>query len=198
MVPSEKRTALKILARKEVKTVADYMATFRGGLPNDIKGSMKYSFSVFLVPRVVNRENAADAAVQFVKVDEANAEELERLTRLNVLIKEKHIPIANVDLFKPGKVVEEVRSRLTRSFTMGTHTQAWKHFAIRPKGGAVKPEHTVPQYCVYDPAHKDYLYTKAWIELLVNQMSDEATYDAVTCRRPVADQEVVQPPPAAQ
>jgi hypothetical protein len=55
---------------------------------------MKYSFNVFLVPKVANRQSAADAAVQFIHVNEASAEELERMTRLNVLIREKHIPIS--------------------------------------------------------------------------------------------------------
>jgi len=46
---------------------------------------MKYSFSVFLVPKVSNRESAADAAIEFVKVDNASPEELDRLGKLNVL-----------------------------------------------------------------------------------------------------------------
>jgi hypothetical protein len=37
---------------------------------------MKYSFNVFLVPKVANRQSAADAAVQFVRVDEASPDTL--------------------------------------------------------------------------------------------------------------------------
>ncbi|GIW74206.1 MAG: hypothetical protein KatS3mg103_0728 [Phycisphaerales bacterium] len=80
----------------------------------------------------MNRQSAADAAVQFVKLDEATPAELERLERLNVLIREKHIPIANVDLLKPSEVVQELKKRLPFEVSMATHTAAWKHFKVRP------------------------------------------------------------------
>ena len=54
-----------------------------------------------LVPKVAGKKRLAEAVVEFVKVDEASETELERLEHLNVLIKEKHIPIANLDLFRP-------------------------------------------------------------------------------------------------
>jgi hypothetical protein len=73
---------------------------------------MKYSFSVYLVPKVANRQSAADVAVTFVKVDETSSDELSRLEKLNVLIREKQLPIANLGYFKPGEVVLEVRKRL--------------------------------------------------------------------------------------
>jgi hypothetical protein len=92
--------------------VKEYVEKFRAGLPAETLNSMKYSFSVFLVPKVANRATMSDVAVQFVKVDEASADELNRLEKLNVLVKEKHIPIANLDLYKPGEVVEELNKRL--------------------------------------------------------------------------------------
>ena len=54
---------------------------------------------------MANRKQFADAAVEFIRVDEASQEELERLEKLNVLIKEKHIPISNLELIKPSEVV---------------------------------------------------------------------------------------------
>jgi hypothetical protein len=103
ILPEEKLRATKVLVSAAAKNVKDYVERFRGGLPGPVLNSMKYSFSVFLVPRVANRASAADVAVQFVKVDEASAEELDRLEKLNVLIREKQIPIANLGLYKPGE-----------------------------------------------------------------------------------------------
>jgi hypothetical protein len=179
IIPTEKKQAARALARGEAAGVSEYIQRFRGELPSTILNSMKYSFSVFLVPRVANRASAADAAVQFVNVNEASAEELERLTRLNVLIREKHIPIANLDMFKPSQVVAKVAEKLQRRFGMGTHTQAWKYYAVRPNSGAPNPAATKSQFCVYDPAHSDYLYTQAWIDFLVQQLADEAQYNLV-------------------
>lgn len=178
-IPSEKAIAARKLAAGASKTVKDYIEQFRGNLAPAILNSMKYSFSVFLVPKVANRQSAADVAVQFVRVDEASEEELQRLQRLNVLIKEKYIPIANLDLHKPGQVVAQISRRIPFSFTMTTHTSAWRHFKVRPASGSANPERTLPQYCIYDPVHKDYVYTKAWIEKLATELSQRAIYDAV-------------------
>ena len=174
-IPEEKRSAARELASREARSVMEYTEKFRGNLPAAVLNSMKYSFNVFLVPRVVNRENAADAAVQFITVDEANSDELERLSKLNVLIKEKHVPVANLHLLRPKQVVEAVSAkRPSRRFTMGMHTESWKKFKVRPKSGSKTPVKTDSRYCVYDPAHGDYLYTQAWVNFLVKELDGAA------------------------
>ncbi|MPZ46464.1 MAG: DUF3644 domain-containing protein [Betaproteobacteria bacterium] len=181
LVPAEKKKAAKVLAGS-AKSVKDYVETFRGGLPSTTLNSTKYSFSVFLVPKVANRKELADAAVEFIKVDDASPQELERLERLNVLIKEKHIPIANLDMHKPMQVVAKVQSRIPFKFTSNHHHAAWRHFKIRPAGGAAKPEVTDARYCVYDAAHRDYLYTDAWIEKLADDLAKPAEFLKITMR----------------
>ncbi len=171
VMPEQKGKAVRAFTSKAAKSVKDYVETFRSGLTADVLNSMKYSFSVFLVPRVANRAASADAAVQFVKIDEASPEELERLGKLNVLIREKHIPIANLDRYKPSEVVHAVNARLTNPINQHVHTCAWKHYAVRPATGAAHREHTKAEYCVYDEAHDDYVYTKAWIDMLATNLA---------------------------
>lgn len=183
-VPEEKLKATKALASSASKTVANYIETFRGRLDSAVLNSMKYSYSVFLVPRVANRQSAADVAVQFIKVDEASPEELQRLEKLNVLIRDKHIPISNVGLMKPGEVVAEVTPRIPHPMNLGVHTQAWRHYGVRPPHRDAHPERTRPEYCIYDETHEDYVYTKAWIEKLVRDLADPAEYQRVTGRIP--------------
>lgn len=185
-MPEQKTAAARKLAQGAARSVVDYIERFRGRLPSTVLSSMKYSYNVFLVPKLANRQQAADSAVEFVHVDEASEEELERLSKLNVLIREKHIPIASLDLFKPSKVVEEVESRLPHRFTMAAHTDAWKHFGVRPAKTARTPEQTKPEYCVFDAPHRDYLYTRAWIEKLVVELADSERYEKVTGRAPRA------------
>jgi len=183
-IPAEQKKAAKILASQTARTVKDYIERFRGKLPSTVLNSTKYSFNVFLVPKVVNRNNAADVAVQFVHVDEANDEELSRLEKLNVLIREKHIPIANLDLFKPSQVVAKLDERLPFQINMATHTDAWKHFKVRPPSKDPHPKHTRPEYCIYDGVHGDYVYTQAWVEKLVRELSTESGYENVVGRKP--------------
>jgi len=140
LTPAKKKEAAKVLASKTVKGVKEYVETFRGGLPSSTLNSTKYSYNVFLVPKVANRKELADSIVEFVKVDEANSEELERLERLNILIKEKHVPIANLGLHKPGKIVELVQAAIPYRFNVNHHATAWRHHKVRPAQGAAKPE----------------------------------------------------------
>lgn len=186
IIPEEKRRAARVLASNEAASVRDYVERFRGNLPSTTLNSMSYSFSVFLVPRVVNRRSAADAAVEFVKVDDASAEDLERLEKLNVLIREKQVPIANLGLFKPGEVVERVRARVDCRFTMANHTQAWRYFGVRPRCGDAHPDRTRSEHCVFDIAHEDYLYTSAWVDKLVGVCGDVAEFQAVFGRTPTS------------
>jgi Domain of unknown function (DUF3644) len=186
LIPSEKKKAAKELATTAVRGIKDYVEKFRGGLPSSTLNSTKYSFNVFLVPKVANKKELADAAVEFIRVDEANKDELARLEKLNVLIKEKHIPIANLDLYKPTQVVAEVQARLAHRFSVAAHTAAWHYFKVRPEYGAAKPQVTDSKYCVYDAAHKDYLYTEAWVEKLCKDLSTPEEFQKVTGFAPAA------------
>ena len=186
--PTEKRKAARALATGAAKTVSEYVEKFRGSLPATVLNSMKYSFNVFLVPKVSNREKAADVAVEFIKVDEASEEELKRLEKLNVLIKEKRIPIANIDLLKPSQVVEKVNARSTYKMTLNSHADAWKYFEARPGTGDDHPERCKPEFCVYDEAHNDYLYTQGWVEKCVEVFSDRDRYIEITGREPVENE----------
>ena len=50
-----------------------------------------------------------------------------------------------------------------------------------------EPEKTVSQYCVYDKAHKDYLYTPAWVDFLADELSDPAKYQQIIGKRASSD-----------
>lgn len=130
-IPTEKKKAARALAINNATTVKEHIEKFRGNLPANVLSSMKYSFNVFLVPKVANRAQAADVAVEFIHVNEASEEELRRLEKLNVLIREKRIPIANLDLYKPSQVVEKINQACTNKVTLNAHTDAWRHFRVR-------------------------------------------------------------------
>lgn len=186
MLPEQKARAARALASDAASSVKEFIEQFRAGLSSPVLNSMKYSFSVYLVPRVANREKAADAAIEFIPVDEASDADLERMEKLNVLIREKHIPIANLGFFKPGEVVNEISPEIPYRVSIWTHTQAWKHYAVRPPSGARHPERTIPEYCVYDQVHDDYVYTPAWVAKLVRDLTDPMVFEHVIGKPPLA------------
>jgi hypothetical protein len=179
-IPDAKAAAVRKLAASQAKGVVDYIEKFRGGLPADVLESTKYSFSVYLIPKIANRRSAADIAVEFVHYDSANTEEAENLRKIIAMIREKQVPVANVNFMRPGQVVEAVQECLNFPFKMHHHTRAWKYYEIRPNSGSPKPEKTQSEYCVYDKAHRDYLYTPAWVTFLVRELSKPMKYEEVT------------------
>jgi hypothetical protein len=184
-VIGDKKGGAKRAVSAGSKLAREYIEKFRGALPYATLSDIKYSFNVFLVSKVVNRQSAADAAIEFVHVDAASPAELERLQKLNVLIKEKHIPIANLDMYKPSQVVKRVQAALPYRFTMNSHSACWHHFKVRPPHGAAKPEVTLSQYCVYDQPHNDYLYTNAWIEKLLRELAQPDAFTTIVGSAPV-------------
>jgi hypothetical protein len=130
LIPEEKSKATKASVSDAAKSVKEYVETFRGGLPGPTLNSLKYSFTVYLVPKVAGSSSMADAAVEFVKLDQATPDELERLQKLNLLIREKHVPIANLGLYKPGDVVAELDRLLPWQINSHVHVRAWKYHKL--------------------------------------------------------------------
>ena len=128
--PPEKKRAIEALAGG-ARTVMDYIERFRGGLTDHVFNDLGYSYRVFLVPKTANRENTADAAVEFIHIDDADEEQRIQLDRLNVLIKDRQIPIANLDKKKPSEVVDAVSRSIPFVFNMHHHTLAWQHYKVR-------------------------------------------------------------------
>ena len=177
----EQKHAIRGLARS-ARSVTDYIRRFRGNLNDQIWNDFGYSYRVFLVPRTTNRETCADAAVKFLHIDDTDEEQVAALEKLNVLVKEKHLPVANLDKKRPKEIVKAVSRGLCFPFNMHHHTMAWKYFKVRPVRKSSKPELTMSKYCVYDSAHKDYVYTKAWVDKLICELSNPEKYRQITGR----------------
>lgn len=86
----------------------------------------------------------------------------------------------NKDAKKAGEVAKAVKQRINKPFNASIHhAKCWKHYEVRPLRDATDPSICKNEFCIYDPAHKDYLYTDKWIEHLVSELSDENKYDEI-------------------
>jgi len=183
-IPPQKATALRRHLASVGKNVLEFINAFRNGLPDEVVNDPKYSFRVYLVPKVTTKPTSADVAVEFVPYDPKIPEEADGLKRLTALIKERQVPVANLGYLKASQVVTQVRTRLGVPFNLSHHVRAWQHYDVRPKGGSERPEKTKGRHCVYDTVHKDYVYTQEWVELLCKELTDTAKYQTVTGRPP--------------
>jgi uncharacterized protein DUF3644 len=193
-IPPQRATALRRHLASVGRGVLDFIDRFRNHLPDELINDQKYSFRVYLVPKVTTKPTSADVAVEFVPYDPKVPGEAERLKRLTALIKERQVPVANLGFLKASQVAAQVRARKGVPFNLSNHVNAWQHYEVRPGGGSEKPEKTKAKYCVYDTVHKDYVYTQEWVELLCKELADPAKYEAVTGRTlPQAAPQATQP-----
>jgi hypothetical protein len=183
--PKAQQEAQKKLARSASTKVLDYISQFRMGLPTEVLNSQQFRFSVYLVPKIANHEKSADVAMEFIPYDATKPEEMEKLAKVVGMIREKQVPVANVDMVKAGDVVKEVNRQLPFKFNMHHHTKAWQHYGVRPACKSAAPEKTKADFCVFDKAHGDYVYTKAWVRSLVQKLSDAAEFQNATGQVPV-------------
>ncbi|MDO4231342.1 MAG: DUF3644 domain-containing protein [Lautropia sp.] len=180
VMPDERSRALHASLKQGISSVIKYVENFRSRLPDSVLNSTKYSYAIYLVPKVSGKEKFADAVVSFIKSEDAPNGHDEVISEINVIIKDRHVEVANLERYKPKDVVRVVADSLPFVFNLSHHTAAWKYFNVRPSSESSRPEQTNAKYCVYDKAHKDYLYSNAWIRKLISDLKDGVAFKDVT------------------
>jgi len=176
--------AMSEMMQKQYRNVKAYIDDFRSSLSDDIGKDLKYSFRVFLVPKVNNHPKSADVAIEFVNFDPSRPDEMEKYEHLVTFIKEKQIPVANLGYLKAGDVVRQVNQRSSKRFTHFTHMLCYTYFQVRPKGLSTNPSATNVKYCIYDAVHRDYVYKPEWVDFLCEKLKDG---DFISNLRPKAE-----------
>lgn len=183
LYPSSESLIKAVKSNPDSKSIAEFIENYRSAITPDIMKSGKYAFKAFLI-QVANHKSAGVLPIQFVNYDKLTNSEQTELYRFVAMIKFKEVTVMNADRFKASEVVKQVQEALgnpkiiksnktTDKFNLHTHTLYWKEYSVRPAGKSKDPENTKHKYCIYDKPHKDYLYTKDWIDLLIDKMRDE-------------------------
>lgn len=120
-----------------------------------------------------------------VKLDELDPEQRTAIDQALTIVRDKQVPVANLDKYIATEVAREVSKRLGHPFTVTEHTACWKHYGVRPPaGGKDKPEATDAKYCVWDRIAERHVYTRAWVNKLAADLSDRATFTTVGGHEP--------------
>lgn len=157
----------KLPVGSEAKEVLDFVKKYRGSLSKRIKDSQDFSFKVFLIPKVGNHRNSSDVAIEFIPFDQADKDQQENLEKIQALIRDRQVPVANQGRYKPTSVIAEIENKTGKKFTVNWHTEMWKKYKVRPMLADSKKDRCDTRYCQYDIVHNDYVYTEEWINLLI-------------------------------
>lgn len=186
LFPSGESFASAVKANKSLQDVKKFIDDYRSSISAEVMKSGQFAFKAFLI-QVANHQAEDVLPIQFVHYDTLTADQKAEVEKFAALVKYKGGSIVNAGLLKPGEVVKAVQAGLGNvkverngkqvdKFNSDTHTRCWRQYAVRPAGGAKKPDNTKQAYCVYDKAHGDYLYTQAWVNFLIEKMADAAEY----------------------
>ncbi len=169
----EQKKSQKRQLSKELIDIKHYIDKYKSSLSDEIYDSQKYSIKFLIIPKISNT-NRSDLSIDFIKEDSLTKEEYEKIT---AVIKDKKIikEAVNAKRYKPSKIIAILRRyfKLDDKIKFNAsyhHTQLTKYYKIKPLNDE-DPFDTNTKYCLYDDTHKDYVYTKEWIEFLKNVLS---------------------------
>ena len=181
----EQAEAIRRLHLPLAKNVVQYLSTFRSALSTDITNDLRYSYRIFIIPKTANSGDRADLAVEFVKYDPTKPEEMERYEHLLALIRPTVTSVVNPGHLKPGEVckavetiVQQVVGPTAKFIASYHHVKACMFYKIRPQKGT-DPRKTSVQYCQYDEAHRDHVYTEEWKKFLMHEMRKPGQYERI-------------------
>lgn len=191
LFPSSKSLNSAVISNPSTKPIVDFIKAYRSSISTEIINSGEYAFKAFLI-QVANHDSKNSLPVQFFSYDKLTDEQKKNVNRVAALVKNKHvqIPVQNMDLIKPNKVVKRVQKGLGNpkvlrngkekdKFSQHTHTLCWRIYEVRPENGNNEPAVTISKYCIYDEPNNSYLYTEDWVDFLIEEMQIEEKYDAL-------------------
>ncbi len=106
-----------------------------------------------------------------MKYDPERPDEMKKYEHLVTFIKEKQIPVANLGYLKSGEVIKEVSREIGTRFSHYDHKLCYQYFHARPPARATDPTSTDPRHCIYDDAHRDYVYKPEWVAFLLTMLN---------------------------
>lgn len=181
-ITGEAVTAIKEVRKRVPMSVKTYIDEFDADLDDVITGDGRYEFRVTLIPQMGPKTDA-DAAINWVRLDDLSPEQREEVERLEAIVRDRHVPVTDVG-YLPGEVAAEVSRRLGIKFTIADHTTCWKHFGARPPRGDAHPERTNPDFSIYSKAFRRYTFTSAWIDKLERELSEPKRHRKILGRQP--------------
>jgi hypothetical protein len=194
MFHSSKNLAEAIKRNRNAQEVVQFVEQYRSTLSAEVLQSGQFSFKAFLI-QVANHESKDALPIQFIHWDQLTEEQKKQLQAFAVMIKNKLVPIANLDTLSPSQVVKRVRDGLAKlgkaheKLNLTWHTRCWQCYRVRPSKDSTNPAQTATKYCIYDARHKDYGYTEEWVKFLIEEFKDDSKYEAIFAKRRVSTSE---------
>ena len=177
----ELNESLRNFQASQYDVLKRYIEDFCRPLSNEIVHSPSFSFRAFLIPKIGNHASSSDIALEFIKFDPTNDEDMKQYEKQVALIKEKRVQVADQGKYLPSDVIREVRKITGINFKMYDHTRSWKYYQVRTSDE--DPSQCKIKYCQYNEPFKQIIYTDAWIDFLSEKIQDSAELERIRAYR---------------
>lgn len=177
-IREQKIKALKKHEASKVKDMTKFMAEYKAKIKDekpDVYNNPRFSFKVFMIPKLANKDKNSDLAVEFIKYSDLDKSDIEdNYEKLLVAIKD-----INIRVYRPGEVSEKIEKYLKKENSRIKFTAAYHHskcadyYKIREGKNTNQPNKTKTEYCRYNPTYNTYEYTSDWIKLLKEELNDK-------------------------
>lgn len=163
-----------------------FLAEYDAELSDELQTDSHYRLRLRVL--LESASSTGDMALQFTRYDDLTPEQQAAMEDLGktgrVIVRQQDRPVQNLDLYRPSQVTQKVRDSIPYEFNSHDFTLSWKVGNFRPLNGADDPKRTRTDFCVYDEAHKDYLYTQAYTDYLIRKCSTSEGFVGATGRMP--------------
>ncbi len=178
--------AVKRMRSRIPTGVLEWIQDFDSTLDPTVTSDQRFDFRIYLIEQT-GPKTEADLAMTFVRSRDLTAAQEAVIERARTVIREKRVPVSDMGHSLPSQVVTRVNQALAVPFNLHMHTQAWRHFKVRPSEGAADRYATRADFCTYNDTFHQYSYTEAWVNFLIRKMADPDTYEAVRAWTPPSD-----------
>jgi len=144
-------------------------------VPAEILNDPRYMMRVAFVPYVPSSGRNADSVAHFFRPGEVPSELDEALERYVVLQK---LTGTSANL-RATEVVAEVERRSGYKFNTNMHAEAARRLGVRPLRG-VQNQTLKIEYAEHVTAFNQFAYTQAWVDFLVESLSDLESFEEIT------------------
>jgi hypothetical protein len=121
----------------------------------------------------------------FVRMDELTDEQREQIEHSLTIVREKQVAVADLGTFLPRQVCDRVELAIGfRLHHAWHHHRAALHYQVRPPSGSAHPERTKGEFCRWNSAFSQHVYTEAWVDFLTRRLKDSAEFQRATGVKP--------------
>lgn len=133
--------------------------------PAELLADPTYMMRVAFIPAIPTSGRSPDSVAYFVRPGEVPTELEETIEKYVVLPKPTARP-----KFRAMEVIDEVKRRTSHKLNTNEHARLSRELGVRPGRG--EPDKTLNiKYAEYITSFKRYLYSQAWVDLLVEKLA---------------------------